>query len=249
MLVRLPWVWGNVGAAAATAYTLSGPSVGFVGVPSAAFFVTPNDVFTGTITPSDGGMGGTFIPVSLTWATESGAKTFTYAAAVAGVPITIVSSSGGLLIEPAGIPFTASVLPLTVIAAIGQRAEATSALAALLPGGLTTGTAGRDTRVPYASIIVTAAENNYLTGDSTRYWRQSFARVSFFARTLPELARLERQWIVAFNHMMVPLEFADGQHCQVTCDPMIHQGEDTDLDGTPLYHGTMDLTILTGHSF
>src|ERR1019366_956574 len=49
----------------ATGYTLIGPSSGYINVASTNFTVTPNGIYTGTITPTSTGAG-TFSPASLT---------------------------------------------------------------------------------------------------------------------------------------------------------------------------------------
>jgi hypothetical protein len=100
----------TVGAAAATAttYTLTGPSSGTVNVSSTDFTVVPvGGVFTGTITPSDGGEGGTFSPASLTWSATSDAKTFTYTPTTVGARTIATTNSGGLA-NPAGIAYAAT---------------------------------------------------------------------------------------------------------------------------------------------
>ncbi len=91
-------------APAATTYTLTGPSGGTNGVASRNFTVTPNGIFTGTITPNDNSDGGTFTPTSLTW-TESGlAKTFTYTPASTGAK-TIAATNDGGLSNPSSLTF------------------------------------------------------------------------------------------------------------------------------------------------
>lgn len=91
----------------ADAFTLSAPntSSGPKSQVSGNFTVTPNGVYTGTITPSDGGAGGTFSPTSLTWTAENSAKTFTYAPSTVG-PRTISATANPLLTAPSGVTYT-----------------------------------------------------------------------------------------------------------------------------------------------
>lgn len=109
-LTSLLRLWLPFGGAApqpsATAYTLTGPVIGLVGVASDPFTVTPDGVFSGTVTPSDGGAAGSFVPASLTWAGTSGAKTFFYTPAAAAL-VTVATSSAGALADPAPVTYQA----------------------------------------------------------------------------------------------------------------------------------------------
>ena len=92
--------------AAATTYTLTGPTSGTVNVASANFTVTPNGLYTGTITPTSTGAG-TFSPTSLTWSNTSTAQTFTYTPTSAtGSPYTISTTNSTSLINPSSISYT-----------------------------------------------------------------------------------------------------------------------------------------------
>lgn len=92
-------------AAAATAYTLTGPSSGKVTVASTNFTVTPNGLFTGTVTPASSGSG-TFSPASLTWSSETVGKTFTYTpSSTAGSPHTISTTNSGSLTNPSSLSY------------------------------------------------------------------------------------------------------------------------------------------------
>jgi lysophospholipase L1-like esterase len=82
--------------AAATSYSLSGPSSAVAGQSSGAFTVTPDGNYTGTITPSDGGAGGTFTPSSLTFSASGNPQTFTYRPASPGTVSISTTSSPGL---------------------------------------------------------------------------------------------------------------------------------------------------------
>jgi hypothetical protein len=107
-LLRLwmPFGGSAAPAAPATAYTLAGPAIGLVGVASDPFTVTPDGVFSGTITPSDGGAGGSFVPASLTWAGTAGAKTFFYTPVAAGL-VTVATSAAGALADPDPLTYQA----------------------------------------------------------------------------------------------------------------------------------------------
>lgn len=82
----------------ATATTLIGPSSGTTGVPSTNFTVGANGTITGTvtITPGDGGDGGTFTPTSVAISSGTPTATFTYTPASTGVKSISISDDGGL---------------------------------------------------------------------------------------------------------------------------------------------------------
>ena len=105
-------VAGDIGGGGpATAITLSGPSSGTVGVASSNFTAGANGTITGTVTvtPSDGGDGGTFAPTSVAISSGTPTATFTYTAASAGSPTaTITVTNNGSLTNPAGIAYTAT---------------------------------------------------------------------------------------------------------------------------------------------
>lgn len=94
-------------ATPATTFTFSGPSGGIVGVPSTNFSVTPNGSYTGSVTPSAGGGGGSFTPSSLSWSNALDTKTFTYTPTTPGVK-TIALANSGALTEPTPLSYTAS---------------------------------------------------------------------------------------------------------------------------------------------
>ncbi len=99
--------------APATTYTLTGPATATVlaGAPTDPFTVAvaPYHILAGpvTITPSDGGAGGTFTPSSVTLTMASLSATFTYTpAALRAVAISV--SSGGVLANPAAMTLNAT---------------------------------------------------------------------------------------------------------------------------------------------
>ena len=94
---------GNVGAdiaaaSAPTSLSMTGPSTSIVGSASASFTVTADAaaVSTITLTPSDGGAGGTFSPASPTIAIGSTSTTFTYTASSTGAKTVSVANGSGL---------------------------------------------------------------------------------------------------------------------------------------------------------
>lgn len=96
------------GTSAATTATLSGPTSGIVGVTSTNFTVSLNGIYTGTITPSDSGAGGTFSPTVLTWTSSAASQAFTYTPVeVATIPISILASP---VLTISGSPISFAVL-------------------------------------------------------------------------------------------------------------------------------------------
>jgi hypothetical protein len=95
--------------APATAYSLSGPSTGTVGVASSNYTLRTNGGTSSavTFTPSDGGKGGTFTPSTVQIGAASGATsaTFTYTPAAAGSVSIGVTDNGGLT-DPSPIAVT-----------------------------------------------------------------------------------------------------------------------------------------------
>ena len=71
------------------AFVINAPANVFaaVGVDSGNFTVIPNSNYTGTITLSDGGKGGTFTPATLSWTGDAAAKTFKYKPSAIGPKI------------------------------------------------------------------------------------------------------------------------------------------------------------------
>jgi hypothetical protein len=106
--------WSIIGASLtggeATLYGLSGPASGFVGIASDSFMVqlpvgqsVPTAV---TITPNDGGAGGTFFPLHIMLTTAAPSGVFTYTAATAGTK-TISTANDGALVDPSPISYAA----------------------------------------------------------------------------------------------------------------------------------------------
>ena len=92
-------------------YSLSGPSSGTHGVPSANFTVTlaTTPLVNGTmvVTPNDNAGGGTFAPPTVSITTASPSATFTYTAGSAGVKTIGVTNDRGLT-NPQPLTYTAA---------------------------------------------------------------------------------------------------------------------------------------------
>lgn len=105
---------GSQGDNIATTYTLTPPSPasGYANNASGLFTVTPNALFTGTvtITPSGGGLS---TPIVLTWGASSAARTFAITPTEAGT-VTLTPSSGSALTDPSPITYTAIAQTLSV---------------------------------------------------------------------------------------------------------------------------------------
>lgn len=96
-------------AAAATAFTLSGPTTGFTNIASLPFTVTPNGTTSGTFTPN-AVSNTTFSPATLTWSGDASAKTFTATKTDAGT-VAINGTFSDALTPPASINYTTSAAP------------------------------------------------------------------------------------------------------------------------------------------
>ncbi|MBP9711906.1 MAG: peptidoglycan-binding protein [Candidatus Pacebacteria bacterium] len=100
---------------AATAYTFTGPTAGQINTATTNYTITPDGTYTGTITPSDSGAGGTFTPSSLTFSGGSAAQTFTYTPASTGTKTLSVSASPALGTNPAPISVVVTTLAPGVV--------------------------------------------------------------------------------------------------------------------------------------
>ncbi|HET6559119.1 MAG TPA: right-handed parallel beta-helix repeat-containing protein [Prolixibacteraceae bacterium] len=93
--------------AVASTFTFTGPSSGNVNSASSSFSVTPNNVYTGTITITPTGPGSAGLSSKiLTFTNSSTAQTFTITPTVAGT-ITLTASNNGGLTNPASLNYTA----------------------------------------------------------------------------------------------------------------------------------------------
>jgi archaellin len=97
----------------AATYTLDGPAAGGVGEPSTDFTVAlpvgGTVIGSVTVTPSDGGDGGTFTPTTVALTTGAPSATFTYTAASTGAKTISVTNNGGLT-NPGNLTYTASLV-------------------------------------------------------------------------------------------------------------------------------------------
>jgi len=107
------------GGPLATSYTLTGPTSDTIGFASGNFTVTPNGLYTGTITPSDSGAGGTFSPTSLTFSSSSVAQTFTYTPGV--------SESGSTTISTGASPSLTAPPSIVLLVGAGTSVPVTNA--------------------------------------------------------------------------------------------------------------------------
>ncbi|MBS1877826.1 MAG: fibronectin type III domain-containing protein, partial [Acidobacteria bacterium] len=87
----------------ANSYTLTGRAGGAIGAASSAFTVTPNAIYTGTITITASG-GGLSTPVVLTFTHSSAAQTFTITPTAVG-PVTLTPTNSGSLSNPAALVY------------------------------------------------------------------------------------------------------------------------------------------------
>jgi hypothetical protein len=103
----------------ATALAMTGPTLGQVNQASTNFTVSANGQVSGsvTVTPSDGGKGGTFTPSSFTMTGVSPSVTFTYTPSQTG-NISISISNNGSLTNPSAVTYN-SVLPATHVTLTG----------------------------------------------------------------------------------------------------------------------------------
>jgi hypothetical protein len=137
----LHWGFTGTGGAVApsTGYVLSGPSSGAIGTASTAFTVhlptggtVPGPV---TVTPHDGGGGGTFTPTSVVLTTAAPSATFTYTPASYGAKTISVTNSGGLT-DPASLSYTSVASTYTLTGpSSGTVLVASTNFTVALPGG------------------------------------------------------------------------------------------------------------------
>ena len=89
-----------------TNYSFTGPTGGGVNAASSNFTVTPNALYTGTITITPSG-GGLSTPVVLTFTNSSTPQTFTITATAAG-PVTLTPTNNGSLVNGAALTYSTS---------------------------------------------------------------------------------------------------------------------------------------------
>lgn len=108
----------SASSSAATAVVLSGPTSGTTGSASSNFTVAANGTLSGTVTvtPSDGGDGGTFAPTTITLNPSTASGTFAYTAATDGSHSVSVTNNGGLTNSGTPISYTSNAAAEVAIA-------------------------------------------------------------------------------------------------------------------------------------
>lgn len=105
--------------APAHSFALTGPASGAIGSVSGAFTVTPNSLYTGTITITPAG-GGLTAPITLTFSDSATPQTFTLTPTAVG-PVTLTPSNSGSLSNPTALTFsTPSAAPVIGTATAGD---------------------------------------------------------------------------------------------------------------------------------
>lgn len=114
--------------AAATAITMTGPTAGVVSTASSNFTVALTPVggsVSGsvTVTPNDGGAGGTFSPASVGLTTSSPSATFTYTPNATAGTKTVGVANNAQLANPAAINYTTTAQPAEVLTVSNPGAQ------------------------------------------------------------------------------------------------------------------------------
>ncbi|MBS0371759.1 MAG: hypothetical protein JSS57_21465 [Proteobacteria bacterium] len=136
--------WRTYGAA--TQVTMAAPAGGPELVPSANFTIGANGSITGTVTvtPSDGGAGGTFTPPSVAISSGTPTATFTYTPPAGSATRTISVTNNGGLTNPPSVSYVVNAPSATMVTLSG-------------PEQLLVGTTG----------TLTAEVDGFATGDLT----------------------------------------------------------------------------------
>ena len=126
-------------APVATGFLFTGPSSGNVNSPSANFTVTPNNVYTGTITITPSGTGSVGLSAKvLTFSNSSTAQTFSITPTVAG-SITLTPTNNGTLTNPANLIYNTKAIlpnaPTSVVATAGDASALVTFVAPTNTGG------------------------------------------------------------------------------------------------------------------
>jgi Fibronectin type III domain len=118
----------------ATSFTLNGPSGGALNSASAAFTVTPNAEFAGTITITPSG-GGLSAPKVLSFSNSSSLQTFTITPGAVG-PVTLIPTNSGQLANPPALSYaTPPAPPLIGVATAGNGSATLAFTASAQTGG------------------------------------------------------------------------------------------------------------------
>jgi len=126
-------------APVATSFIFTGASSGNVNSPSANFTVTPNNVYTGTITITPTGAGSVGLSAKvLTFSNSSTAQTFSITPTVAG-SITLMPTNNGTLTNPSNLIYNAKAIlpdaPTSVAATAGDASALVTFVAPTNTGG------------------------------------------------------------------------------------------------------------------
>ena len=129
----------TISAPVASTFTFTGTLSGNVNSPSANFTVTPNNVYTGTITITPSGTGSVGLSAKvLTFSNSSTAQTFSITPTVAG-SITLTPTNNGTLTNPANLIYTANAIlpnaPTSVVATAGDASALVTFVAPTNTGG------------------------------------------------------------------------------------------------------------------
>lgn len=136
--------WRTYGAA--TGVTLSGPSGGAELVASTNFTVGANGSIAGTVTvtPSDGGAGGTFTPTSVAISSGTPVATFTYTPPAGSATRTISVTNNGGLSNPASLSYIVNAPAVTTVTfsapsqiVVGVSGVLTASVDGLAPSDIT----------------------------------------------------------------------------------------------------------------
>jgi hypothetical protein len=112
----------------ATAFTFTGPSGGNINSASTNFTVTPNGIYTGTITITPSGPGSTGLsPVVLTFSGTSTLQNFTITPTTAG-SITLTPTNNNSLTNPSNLTYAVSAIPIVTVQAASFLTSTTATL-------------------------------------------------------------------------------------------------------------------------
>ncbi len=115
-------------------YTLTGPSGGAVGAPSAAFTITPSGNYSGTITVTPSG-GGLSAPIVLTFSNSATPLTFTITPPAVG-PVILTPTNSGSLANPSILTYaTTPSVPTVGNATAGDASVSVTFAASSSTGG------------------------------------------------------------------------------------------------------------------
>jgi len=126
-------------APAATTFNFTGPSSGSINSASTIFTVTPNNLYTGTITITPTGTGSTGLSAQvLTFSNSSAAQSFTITPTVTG-SITLSATNNGSLTNPGNLTYSANAVvpdaPTSIVATAGDASASVTFVATTNNGG------------------------------------------------------------------------------------------------------------------